>query len=434
MRQTNAPLASSRCHASAGNFLGGIPVKARSPLTSLHSTNLTQHRRVTRVSTRAESAAVAVSEQAKSEPEASSTAAALPAGVAAVGTSEETTADDPSFKRVWVKAASSTKSTDGTKKVPPSVKSRRAKDWDKARDLLQSGKLYKTKVESLNDGGARVRFGSLVAFLPFSQMESSKVAAGAKKGEGLVGTEVLIQVVEANEAAGRLVVSQLRAIRRMRLSELQVGQVWDGRVNSITDYGAFVDLITPEGRAVGVGGLVHLTELSWDAVANPAAAASVGQQVKVKILRLDREKGRLGLSMKQVESDPLYTTLDTLLTPSTGPALGPGAERALDPLSPQQPIAEELLGAPLPGLQDLRDTLRKQEGILEVTLGRQALERRVVSQDLELWLSNVPVKDGQYTLVARAGRQVQEVFVKATLDREGMKQAVLKVSQAMPYS
>lgn len=314
-----------------------------------------------------------------------------------------------------------------------SVKSRRSKDWERAKELLTTGRLYKTRVEALNDGGARVRLGSLLAFLPFSQMESRTPAPGGSKADGLVGTEITIQVIEANDATGRLVVSERKATRKQRLQELQVGQVWEGRVSSVADYGAFVDLYTPEGKELGVGGLVHISELSWDAVPNPAATVAVGQPVRVKILKLERGKGRLALSIKQVESDPLYTTLDTLLTASTRAPLGTSAAQgSADAVGAQLPLAEELLGAPLPGVQDLLAALRQQQGIEEVTLGRQALERRVVSQDLELWLVNLPVKDGQYTLVARAGRQVQEVYVKASLDRESMKQAVLKVSQTIP--
>eukprot|EP00850_Spirogloea_muscicola_P020763 SM000226S07404 [mRNA] locus=s226:143510:146562:+ [translate_table: standard] len=91
----------------------------------------------------------------------------------------------------------------------------------------------------------------------------------------------------------------------------------------------------------------------------------------------------------------------------------------------------ELLQIPLPGLDAICKELLNEPGILSVVQGRQALEQRVVSQDLELWLSNAPAEDGRYTLLARAGRQVQEVQVSTTLDREGMKAAVQRVTMRL---
>jgi hypothetical protein len=107
-------------------------------------------------------------------------------------------------------------------------------------------------------------------------------------------------------------------------------------------------------------------------------------------------------------ADPLLETLDTVLPP---PAREDGAGAA---------PADE---APLPGLLDICDALRAVPGIAAVTLGRRAMEQRVVSQDLELWLTNDPVADG-YNLVARAGRAVQEVHVVTSLARDDIKAAV----------
>jgi len=82
---------------------------------------------------------------------------------------------------------------------------------------------------------------------------------------------------------------------------------------------------------------------------------------------------------------------------------------------------------PLPDLEQICKELLQEEGITDVKIGRQVLEKRVVSQDLELWLSNMPVEGGKFTLLARAGRQVQEVYLETSLERVGIKQAVQRV-------
>jgi hypothetical protein len=92
----------------------------------------------------------------------------------------------------------------------------------------------------------------------------------------------------------------------------------------------------------------------------------------------------------------------------------------------------ELLATSLPGLEQICAEILQEEGIKGITLGRQKLEQRVVSQDLELWLSNEPVEDGKFSLLARAGRQVQEVQLNTELDREGIKAAVQRVTGRVP--
>jgi len=86
----------------------------------------------------------------------------------------------------------------------------------------------------------------------------------------------------------------------------------------------------------------------------------------------------------------------------------------------------------LPGLDGICNELLQEDGITDVQFGRQVLEKRVVSQDLELWLSNVPAKDNKFTLLARAGRQVQEVYLTSSLDQEGIKKAVQRVLGRVP--
>eukprot|EP00850_Spirogloea_muscicola_P006617 SM000031S11626 [mRNA] locus=s31:738435:740102:- [translate_table: standard] len=277
----------------------------------------------------------------------------------------------------------------------------------------------------------------------------------------MVGSTVAVAVLEADEAGGRLILSERAALWARRLRAVREADVFDGRVNAVADFGAFVDLRFPDG-SFPLSGLVHVSEISWDPVRDARDVLRQGQAVSVKVIQVDREKNRLALSIKQLQADPLLETLDTLMPVATLvppriaslplPSMpvhhpkqaGPPAEARLVAFAlgfPQANVASErsreeaqaigdaeLLQIPLPGLDAICKELLNEPGILSVVQGRQALEQRVVSQDLELWLSNAPAEDGRYTLLARAGRQVQEVQVSTTLDREGMKAAVQRVT------
>ncbi len=120
-------------------------------------------------------------------------------------------------------------------------------------------------------------------------------------------------------------------------------------------------------------------------------------------------------SLKQLQADPLLETLDTIM-----------------PVAMPEPSVDEdeLLDTPLPGLMDICSNLLTEDGIDAVIPGRQAVEQRVVSQDLELWLTNVVVEDG-YNLLARAGRQVQEIHVVTKLGRDSIKQAIKRATSAL---
>ncbi|GMP55388.1 hypothetical protein CsSME_00020225 [Camellia sinensis var. sinensis] len=87
---------------------------------------------------------------------------------------------------------------------------------------------------------------------------------------------------------------------------------------------------------------------------------------------------------------------------------------------------------PLPGLQTILEELLREEGISEIRISRQGFEKRVVSQDLQLWLSNAPAIGKQFTLLARAGRQVQEIQLTTSLDQEGIKRALQRVLERVP--
>jgi len=164
-----------------------------------------------------------------------------------------------------------------------------------------------------------------------------------------------------------------------------------------------------------VDGLVHISEVSWDLVRDVRDVLKEGDDVRVKVVKIDVEKSRLSFSIKQLQADPLFETLDTLMS----------QEGTLNTVTS---TADDVVPSePLPDLEQICEELLREKGITNVKIGRRVLEKRVVSQDLELWLSNMPVEGGKFTLLARAGRLVQEVHLETSIEREGIKQAVQRV-------
>ncbi|XP_020247720.1 uncharacterized protein LOC109825301 isoform X2 [Asparagus officinalis] len=227
------------------------------------------------------------------------------------------------------------------------------------------------------------------------------------------------KVIEASEEEKKLIFSEKDAIWSKYSNKVKVGDVFDARVGSVEDYGAFVHLQFPNGQYY-LTGLVHISEVSWDLVQDVRDFLSEGNQVKVKVIHIDREKSRITLSIKQLEEDPLLETLDKVI-PQEGQFVSDAGS-----------MSSNLNMEPLPGLESICKELLQEDDVTDVRLGRQGLEKRVVSQDLELWLSNIPAKDKQFTLLARAGRQVQEVYLTTTLDLDGIKKAVQRVLGRVP--
>lgn len=278
------------------------------------------------------------------------------------------------------------------------------------------------RVEVVNRGGVILRAtpGGFTAFLPKSQMRSTRLRGGRggsaseademKTLEGQIGK--LIDVKLMDYSGNRIVVSERALLQEGAAEKLPAGEVKEVVVTSLSDFGAFVEVCDGQGAASGLEGLVHISEISWNRISHPRDAVKVGQREFVKVLEVNGETGRINFSIKQTQADPLMETLETIM-PVTMP------EPSID--------EDDLSEIPLPGLPDICSSLLKEEGIDAVIPGRQATEQRVVSQDLELWLTNVFVEDG-YNLLARAGRQVQEIHVVTKLDRESIKRAIKRAT------
>lgn len=177
-------------------------------------------------------------------------------------------------------------------------------DWDRALELLESGDPVELKITGYNRGGLEVEFGRLRGFVPNSHITSIRRGIGLEKlresKEEMVGDTILLKAIEVNQRRRRLVFSS-RALaserRKRRLSELEVGQVIEGQVVNLVDFGAFVDL-------GGVDGLVHISELDWERVEHPSDVLSVGDELEVLVKDVDVERERVSLSRKALLPSP----------------------------------------------------------------------------------------------------------------------------------
>jgi small subunit ribosomal protein S1 len=189
-------------------------------------------------------------------------------------------------------------------------------DWIDAESYLNSAETYWSSIEGYNKGGLIVRFGKVRGFVPASQIsrDRQRRSSGSTPDERwahMVSDEIAVKVIEVDRGRNRLILSERAAekdIREKRRAELidalAVGQVITGNVISLTDFGAFVDL-------GGADGLIHLSELSWKHVTHPREVLSVGDEVEVEVIHVDRERQRIGLSRKNRLADPWAILDDT---------------------------------------------------------------------------------------------------------------------------
>lgn len=177
-------------------------------------------------------------------------------------------------------------------------------DWDKAKALEESGEILELPIVGTNKGGILVQLGNLQGFIP-----RSHVAQGADEGDGSnrMGMVIPVKVIEVNQRKRRLIVSERQALREWRsakkgrlLDALQEGETRTGTVSSVTDFGAFVDL-------GGADGLIHVSEITHERGRSPKDILKVGQSITVYILSIDRERSRIGLSLKRLQPDPWQT-------------------------------------------------------------------------------------------------------------------------------
>lgn len=183
-----------------------------------------------------------------------------------------------------------------------------AQDWERAQEYLEKETVFEGEVIGFNRGGALVRFGRIQGFLPASQILSvgrrTEDQDFSNQLQALVGRKLPLKIIEVDSSRRRLILSGRQAKhewqatqRREFLAKLQEGDVCRGVVSSLCAFGAFVDLGS-------IDGLVHISELSWKRVQRAEEVLRAGQEVEVYVLSIDREKERIALSMKRLQSDP----------------------------------------------------------------------------------------------------------------------------------
>jgi small subunit ribosomal protein S1 len=185
-------------------------------------------------------------------------------------------------------------------------------DWAWARQLYDADDIIELPVVGYNRGGLLVEARHLRGFVPISHIVGLTAAPedADRSGQlgGYVGSRMLLKVIEYDPERGRIVFSQRAAEagpgrRAALLSELNPGNRVRGKVTNVTRFGVFVDL-------GGVEGLIHVSELSWSRVRHPADVASCGQELDVEVLSVDRDAGRVALSLKKLLPDPWETVQD----------------------------------------------------------------------------------------------------------------------------
>jgi small subunit ribosomal protein S1 len=163
--------------------------------------------------------------------------------------------------------------------------------WERVRQLQAEDATVRSQVFATNRGGALVRIEGLRGFIPGSHISTRKPK------EELVAEELPLKFLEVDEDRNRLVLSHRRALVEKKMNRLEVGEVVTGTVRGIKPYGAFIDI-------GGVSGLLHISEISHDHIDTPHSVFNVNDEVKVMIIDLDADRGRISLSTKQLEPEP----------------------------------------------------------------------------------------------------------------------------------
>jgi small subunit ribosomal protein S1 len=179
-------------------------------------------------------------------------------------------------------------------------KARREEAWDILEKAVETEERVEGAIFGRVKGGFTVDLGGAVAFLPGSQIDVRPV----RDVGPLMGVPQPFQILKMDRRRGNIVVSRRAVLEESRaeqraeiVAKLSEGEVVDGVVKNVTDYGAFVDL-------GGVDGLLHVTDMAWRRVNHPSEILSIGETIKVQVIRVNKETQRISLGMKQLMSDP----------------------------------------------------------------------------------------------------------------------------------
>lgn len=174
-----------------------------------------------------------------------------------------------------------------------------AQGWNKLEEAKRANETLTGIIVSVVKGGVIVELFGIKGFIPSSQLRLK-----GSTQDSLLGKSLTVKILELDQRKNKLIVSQKLAVhderadlREQTLQNLDVGQTVSGEVVRVTDFGAFIDL-------GGIDGLLPISEFSWKRVSNPQEVLHVGQQVELKVLKIDRETKRISLSLKRMQGDP----------------------------------------------------------------------------------------------------------------------------------
>lgn len=198
------------------------------------------------------------------------------------------------------------------------------KSWEDIEHKLTNREVVLTKVTEANKGGLMVEINGIVGFIPVSQLSSEhypRVEDGDKNKildllKKLIGQEIHVRILDADRESEKLIVSEKAAQSEKEkelINLLKVGDVIEGEVSGVVDFGAFVKFAPPvqeDGKKRGekLEGLVHISELAWQLIDDPREMIKTGDQVEAKIIGI--EESRISLSMKALKRDPWESVLE----------------------------------------------------------------------------------------------------------------------------
>ncbi len=181
--------------------------------------------------------------------------------------------------------------------------------WETVEKLIESDTVVDSKVIGFNKGGLIVGVEGLRGFVPSSQISALRRSQSTgetpeQRWQKMIGQPISVRVIEVDRERRRLILSERAAstesrqsIKERVIEELEEGKVYTGRVTSLANFGAFININ-------GADGLVHLSELSWEHIDHPREVLEVGQELKVKVIKIEHDKKRIGLSVRALQTDP----------------------------------------------------------------------------------------------------------------------------------
>ncbi|MDD5639260.1 MAG: S1 RNA-binding domain-containing protein [Candidatus Pacebacteria bacterium] len=191
--------------------------------------------------------------------------------------------------------------------------------WKNVKEMKDSDKEFNVKISKVNKGGLLTDISGIPAFLPTSQLSPEKyprVPEGDKakilrKLQSFIGQEIKVKVLDFDEKAGQIILteeSKENENLQKAIKNLKVGDIVEGKVSGIVNFGAFIKFAMPEQPFEGtpdddlLEGLVHISELDWQLIEDPSQFVEIGQKVKAEII--DISQGRVSLSLKNLKKDP----------------------------------------------------------------------------------------------------------------------------------